>query len=59
MKTVIIAAATSLVVSAVYNKISAVHTFNVIDGYVKNIIYMTKELIRNAYIGERSAKRGD
>lgn len=47
MDYVVVSAITALVVSAVYNKISAVHTFNVVDGYVREVIEMVKGLIRN------------
>lgn len=50
MECIVVSAITALVVSAVYNKISAVHTFNVIDGYVREIIEMVKGLIRNTSI---------
>lgn len=40
----------SLIVSVIYNKISAAYTFKVIDGYVKDVIGMVKELIRDARV---------
>lgn len=49
METIVSAAITALIVSAIYGKASAVHTFNVIDGYVKDMIEVTKELIRDTY----------
>lgn len=48
MNEIIVSAAVSLVVSAVYCKISAVHTLDVIDGYVKSVIDMAKKSIRDA-----------
>ncbi len=39
----------SVIVSVVCNRILAIHTFKVIDGYVKSIIDMAKESIRNTY----------
>lgn len=42
-------------VSVVANKILAIHTFKVIDGYVKGLLEITKESIRNAYSGKRTS----
>ena len=42
----------AVVVSVVCNTILAVHTFNVIDGYVKELIEMAKNSIRDAYLNE-------
>lgn len=47
---IITAAITSLVVSVIYCKISAAHTLKVIDGYVKSMIDMAKESIKDAYL---------
>ena len=52
MKEIILPAVIALVVSAIYCKISAVYTFRVIDGYVKNVITMAKESIRDTYLKE-------
>ena len=41
------------VVSAIVSKIIAVHTFNVIDDYVKDVVDMAKESIRNAHFNKR------
>lgn len=54
MKEILACMAVSLVVTVVTNKILAVYTFNVIDGYVTDvcdeILKITKESIRNAYL---------
>lgn len=50
IKTIMVAAVTALVVSAIYGKVSAVHTFNVIDGYVKDLFELLRQSIRNASI---------
>lgn len=50
VKEILACIAVSLVVTVITNKILAVHTFNVIDGYVNNLLEMTKETIRNAYL---------
>lgn len=44
----------ALVVSIVTNKILAIHTFKIIDGYVKGLFEITKESIRNAYSSKRT-----
>ena len=38
---------TSVIVSAIYNKIAAAHTFKVIDGYVRDVVELAKQLIRD------------
>lgn len=45
METIVSAAITALIVSAIYGKASAVHTFNVIDGYVKDMIELIEKSI--------------
>ena len=46
MENVIISAVTALAVSVIYNKISAVHTFEVIDGYVREVIELAKQSMK-------------
>ena len=48
MENVIISAVTAFVVSAIYNKVSAAHTFEKIDGYVRDVIELAKQSIRDA-----------
>lgn len=48
MENIIVPAITAIIVSGIYCKISAVHTFNVIDGYVKDLIEMVKKSLRDA-----------
>lgn len=48
MKIIIVSAVTAAVVSGICCKISAVHTFNVIDGYVKEFVEIAKRSIWNA-----------
>lgn len=50
MKTIIESAVIALMVSAVYGKISAAHTFKVIDSYVKDMIETAKKLIRDTQL---------
>lgn len=38
----------SIIVSLICGKIIAIHTFNVIDGYVREVIEMAKKSIRDA-----------
>ena len=52
MENIVISAVTALTVSFIYCKISAGHTFKVIDGYVKDLIDMAKKLIRDAYVNK-------
>lgn len=47
MENIIVSAVTAIIVSIIYCKIAAVHTFKVIDGYVKSLIEMAKESIRD------------
>ncbi len=54
MKDIAVAALTAIVASAVYCKISAAYTFKVIDGYVKEMIDMAKDSIRNAHLDKGS-----
>lgn len=42
----------SITVSVICNKILAVYTFNVIDGYVRDVLEMVKKLIRDTYQGK-------
>ncbi len=39
-------------VTVVTNRILAIHTFKVIDGYVNNLFEITKESIWNAYLSK-------
>lgn len=52
MENVIISAVTAFVVSTIYNKISAAHTFEVIDGYVRDVIDLAKQSISDAKINK-------
>lgn len=52
MKTVIVAAVTAFIVAFIYGKISAIHTFNVIDSYVKETIDLIKKSIRDTYLNK-------
>ena len=47
LETIAASAATALIVSMVYNRMSAVHTLEVIDGYVNAMTQIIKELIRD------------
>ncbi len=47
MENIIVSAVTAMIVSIICCKITAVHTFKVIDGYVKSLIEMAKESIRD------------
>ena len=38
-----------ILVTIITNRIVAIHTFKVIDGYVKELFEITKESIRDAY----------
>ncbi|MCM1039821.1 MAG: hypothetical protein NC434_10905 [Ruminococcus sp.] len=42
----------ALLVSFITNKILAIYTFKVIDGYVKELFEITKKSIRDAYSGK-------
>lgn len=44
--------AVCIVVTVITNRILAIRTFKVIDGYVKDLFETTKESIRNAYLRE-------
>lgn len=50
MADIVVTVIVALAVSVVSCKISAAHTFNVIDGYVKEVIELAKKSIRDAYI---------
>ena len=52
LQTIAIAAATGVVVSVVCCRISASITFRIIDRYVKDIVDMAMESIRDAYSGK-------
>lgn len=54
MQEIITSAIVSIVLSAIYNKISAVHTLNVIDGYVNSMTHLIKELIRDTSGNKRT-----
>lgn len=41
-----------IVVTVITNRILAIRTFKVIDGYVKDLFETTKESLRNAYLRE-------
>lgn len=49
---IILSAGIAVIVSMICNKILAVHTFNVIDGYVRELVEMTKKSIRDTYFNE-------
>lgn len=49
MKNTVISMAVAAIVSVVCNKILAAYTFKVIDSYVKDLIEMAKELVRDAH----------
>lgn len=48
----LICIAACIVVTVITNRILAIRTFKVIDGYVKDLFEITKESIRNAYLRE-------
>lgn len=52
MKTIIVAAVTSTIVSVICCNISAKVTFNIIDKYVAEMVDLAKESIRNAYFNK-------
>ena len=52
LQTIAIAAATGFVVSVVCCRISASITFRIIDRYVKDIVDLAMESIRDAYSGK-------
>lgn len=52
---IIIPAIVSLVVTIICNRLLAIHTFKVIDTYVKELFEITKKSIRNAYPNKRSS----
>ncbi|MBD5504120.1 MAG: hypothetical protein HDR09_20225 [Lachnospiraceae bacterium] len=52
MKEIAACAVVSLVVTVVTNRILAIHTFKIIDGHVNELFEITKESIRNAYLGK-------
>ena len=57
LQTIAIAAATAFVVSVVCCRISASITFRIIDRYVKDIVNMAMESIRNANFGKQLSER--
>lgn len=44
-KEIVVSATTALIVSAVANRILALHTFKVIDGYIRGLLEDTKKII--------------
>lgn len=48
----LICIAICIVVTVIINRILAIHTFKVIDGYVKDLFEITKESIRNAHLSK-------
>ena len=48
----------SVIVSIICNKVLTVHTLNVLDGYIEEVMEMLKESIRDTYLGEQNPKRG-
>lgn len=46
----------ALGMSIIANKLLAIHTFKVIDGYVKELFEISKKSIRDAYSGERMSE---
>lgn len=48
----LICIAICIVVTVITNRILAIHTFKVIDGYAKDLFEITKESIRNAYLSK-------
>lgn len=58
MNTMIMCILVSVCVSVIANKILAVYSFKVIDGYVKDLFEITIKSIRDAYSGERTSEGG-
>ena len=56
MREVLTAAAVSLAVSVIYNRIAAIHTFNVIDGHVREMIDVVEKLVWDACLNKRNSK---
>lgn len=52
MENLIVNILVAIVVSAISNKILAAYTFRVIDGYVKDIVEIAKQSIRNAHFSK-------
>lgn len=52
MKYILVSCVCSIIVSVITNRIIALHYMKVIDGYVKDIMEMIKELIRTTYFKE-------
>lgn len=48
----LICIAVCILVTVITNRILAIHTFKVIDGYVNELFEITKESIRNAHLSE-------
>ncbi len=46
----------ALGVSIIANKLLAIQTLKVIDGYVKELFEISKKSIRDAYSGERTSE---
>lgn len=49
MKEILVCVSICILVTIITNRILAIHTFKVIDGYVKELFEITKESIRDAY----------
>lgn len=49
MKEMVVCVAICILVTVIANRILAIHTFKVIDGYVKDLFEITKESIRDTY----------
>lgn len=58
MSNILACALIALGVSVIANRILAIYTFKVIDGYVKDLFEITQKSIRDAYSGERTSERG-
>ena len=52
IKDKLVCIAICIVVTVVTNRILAIHTFKVIDGYVKDLLEMTKESIRDTHLNK-------
>lgn len=49
VKEILVCVFICILVTIITNRILAIHTFKVIDGYVKELFEITKESIRDAY----------
>lgn len=52
---ILIPSIVSLVVTVICNRLLTIHTFKVIDTYVKELFEITKKSIRNAYSSKGSS----